>query len=99
MSQRSLGAFLNANDKSRVSCMEYKGHQSVEELSEFVTGESPRCVVIVSAAFFDETLPSLLGDTNDRAFDARRTKSASKIGPLPEPSVTDFDAWPPVTST
>jgi hypothetical protein len=32
--------------------------------------ESPRCAVIVAAAFFDETLKSLLADSKDRSFSA-----------------------------
>lgn len=162
--------------------MQYKGHAKVEELSSLLGDESPRCAVIVSAAFFDETLASLLGDTTDRPFAARinnalawglltqdehddlhvlrqlrngfahdlrvtdfdstsaaqvaalklwttassalplgrvidgalhqllyvvgvigfrlqhRSKPASKVGPLPEPPITDTHAWPPVTN-
>jgi len=48
--------------------MEYKGNANVEEFSGFLKGESPRCAVIVAAAFVDETLGTLLGDTKDRSF-------------------------------
>lgn len=51
--------------------MEFKGHPAVEELSALLRGESPRCAVIVAAAYFDETLASLLGDTKDRPLSAR----------------------------
>jgi len=51
--------------------MEYKGHPGVEELSSLLRGESPRCAVIVAAAFFDERLKSLLADTTDSSFSAR----------------------------
>jgi hypothetical protein len=51
--------------------VQYKGHAKVEELSSLLSDESPRCAVIVSAAFFDETLASLLGDTTERSFAAR----------------------------
>ena len=51
--------------------MDYKGHDSVEELSALLKDESPRCLVIVSAAFFDETLGVLLGDTRERSFHAK----------------------------
>ena len=162
--------------------MEYKGHPGVEELSSLLRGESPRCAVIVAAAFFDETLKVLLADTNDLSFSAqikaaldwglltqnerddldalrqlrngfahdlrvtdfdatsqtkvaamntwqtasnakpldrviqtpldrllfvvgviafrlqKRTKPTSKSGPRPEPAITDWNEWPPVTS-
>lgn len=161
---------------------EYKGHPGVEELSSLLRGESPRCAVIVAAAFFDERLKSLLADTTDSSFSARikaalewglltrnehddldllrqlrngfahdlrvkdfdvtsearveamrtwqvasdarslarviqtpldrllfvvgviafrlqkRTKPTGKSGPRPEPAITDFKEWPPVTS-
>lgn len=51
--------------------MEYKGNSNVEELSALLKDESPRCAVIVSAAFFDETLGDKLGDTTERPFAAR----------------------------
>jgi hypothetical protein len=51
--------------------MRFQGHPNVEELSDLLKNESDRCVVIVAAAFFDETLAGLLGDTTDRAFNAR----------------------------
>jgi hypothetical protein len=162
--------------------VEFKAHSKMEELSSFLKEESPRCTVIVSAAFFDETLAGLLGDTNERSlfvrindalawglltqdehddlhviralrndfahdlrvkdFDAaatvkvaalklwttasralpldrvirtpadqllyvvgligfrlqHRTRPATRTGTLPEPPITDTDAWPPVTN-
>lgn len=162
--------------------MEFKGHPAVEELSTLLRGESPRCAVIVAAAYFDETLAGLLVDTRNRSFYARiddalewglltpnehadlhvlrelrngfahdlrikdfdlssgaraaslatwrvasaarslervlqtplgqllfvvgviafrlhkRNKPTEKSGPLPEPPMTDFASWPPVTS-
>jgi hypothetical protein len=51
--------------------VEYKGHPGVEELSSHLGAESPRCAVIVAAAFFDETLKALLADTKERSFSAR----------------------------
>jgi hypothetical protein len=58
--------------------IEYKGNKSVEELSGLLKEESPRGVVIVAAAFFDDTLARLLGDKKERSFfdrisDARRS--------------------------
>jgi hypothetical protein len=50
--------------------MEFKGHPHVEELSSLLRDKSPRCAVIVAAAFFDETLKSLLADNKDRSFSA-----------------------------
>jgi hypothetical protein len=46
--------------------MEYKGHAKVEELATLLKDESARCAVIVAAAFFDETLSVLLGDSTER---------------------------------
>jgi hypothetical protein len=51
--------------------MRFQGHANVEELSELLKNESDRCIVIVAAAFFDETLARLLGDTTDRSLYAR----------------------------
>jgi hypothetical protein len=51
--------------------MEFRGHGKLEEVSEYLKDESPRCVVIVAAAFFDETLGAMLGDTKERAFATR----------------------------
>ena len=51
--------------------MKYKGHPNVEDLSGHLAAESPRCAVIVAAAFFDETLEALLADGTDRSFYAR----------------------------
>jgi hypothetical protein len=48
--------------------IEYKGNKSVEELSGLLKEESPRGVVIVAAAFFDDTLARLLGDKKERSF-------------------------------
>ena len=45
--------------------MEFKGHPSAEELSSYLREESPRCAVIVSAAYFDEALVRLLGDKKE----------------------------------
>src|SRR5271157_2943147 len=159
-----------------------KQNTGVEELASLLRGESPRCAVIVAAAFFDERLKSLLADTTDGSFSARikaalewglltrnehddldllrqlrngfahdlrvkdfdvtsearveamrtwqvakeawslarviqtpldrllfvvgviafrlqkRTKPTGKSGPRPEPAITDFKEWPPVTS-
>lgn len=162
--------------------MEFKGNPNLEQLSSHLAGESPRCAVIVSAAYFDVTLANMLGDAKDRSFYARiddglawgllapsehralhvirelrnsfahdprvtnfdndasakvasidiwttasdakglsrviqtplqqllfvvgviafrlqkRIRPPAKNGPLPEPSITDWAAWPPVTS-
>src|SRR5262249_52269534 len=51
--------------------VDFKGNTVVEEFSSFLKHESPRCTAIVSAAFFDETLGRLLGDTRDRSFHDR----------------------------
>lgn len=51
--------------------MEFRGQKNVEELSKLLRDESPRCAVIVAAAFFDETLARLLGDTSERSFYVR----------------------------
>jgi len=51
--------------------MEFKGDPNVEELWSYFQGESPRCLTIVGAAFFDETLARLLGDTKDRSLNDR----------------------------
>ena len=51
--------------------VEYKGDKNVEELSSLLKDESPRCLAIVGAAFFDETLARLLGDTQDRTLHKR----------------------------
>ena len=51
--------------------VEFKGNPNLEQLSSHLAGESPRCAVIVSAAYFDVTLASMLGDTKDRSFYAR----------------------------
>jgi hypothetical protein len=51
--------------------MEFKGDVNVEELWSYFRGESPRCLVIVGAAFLDETLKRLLGDTKDRSLNDR----------------------------
>ena len=48
--------------------VEYKGNKNVVELSALLQRESPRCLAIVGAAFFDETLARLLGDTKERCF-------------------------------
>ena len=45
--------------------MEYKGHPIVEDLSSHIESESPRCAVIIAAAFFDEALAKLLGDKKE----------------------------------
>ena len=47
--------------------MEAKGDKNIEELWSFLRGESPRCLAIVGAAFFDETLRHLLGDKEKRS--------------------------------
>ena len=54
----------------------FKGNPTVEEFWGFLKGESPRCVAIVSAAFFDETLGRLLGDTRGRRFRDRIDEAA-----------------------
>jgi hypothetical protein len=51
--------------------MEFKGNKNVEELSDLLKDESPRCAVIVAAAYFDEKLAEKLGDTTERSFAAR----------------------------
>jgi hypothetical protein len=51
--------------------LEFKGHSNVEELSSHLRGETPRCDVIVSAAYFDQTLGKMLGDTQERSFFTR----------------------------
>ena len=51
--------------------MEFKGHPSAEELSSYLRDESPRCAVIVAAAYFEEALGRLLGDKKDRPFAVR----------------------------
>jgi hypothetical protein len=51
--------------------MEFKGNKKVEELSDLLKDESPRCAVIVSAAFFDEALAGKLGDKSDRPLSVR----------------------------
>ncbi|MCH7989821.1 MAG: hypothetical protein IID46_11825 [Planctomycetes bacterium] len=51
--------------------MRFAGNANVAELSDLLKDESERCVVIVAAAFFDETLARILGDTNERSFYAR----------------------------
>jgi Domain of unknown function (DUF4145) len=51
--------------------LEFKGNAVVEELSSHLQGESPRCTVIVAAAYFDENLAGLLGNKKDRSFAAR----------------------------
>lgn len=51
--------------------MRFAGNASIEELSDLLKDESDRCVVIVAAAFFDETLARILGDTSDRSFSSR----------------------------
>ena len=70
--------------------MEYKGHPGVEELSSLLRGESPRCAVIVAAAFFDERLKSLLADTTDSSFSAR-IKAALEWGLLTRNEHDDLD--------
>ena len=70
--------------------MEYKGHPGVEELSSLLRGESPRCAVIVAAAFFDESLKALLADTKDRSFSAR-VKAAVEWGLLTQSEHDDLD--------
>lgn len=49
----------------------FKGQKHLEELSVLLKDESPRCTVIVSMAFLDETLARLLGDEVDRSLFAR----------------------------
>jgi len=51
--------------------MRFKGHTNAEELSDFLKNESDRCVVIVAAAFFDETLGRLLGERTERPLNSR----------------------------
>jgi hypothetical protein len=51
--------------------VEFKGQPNVEELSSQLKGETPRCAVIVSAAYFDETLARMVGDTQERSFFSR----------------------------
>ena len=70
--------------------MEYKGHPGVEELSSYLVAESPRCAVIVAAAFFDETLKALLADTKERSFSAR-IKDALEWGLLTQSEHDDLD--------
>ncbi|MBI3469624.1 MAG: hypothetical protein HY000_42030 [Planctomycetes bacterium] len=69
--------------------MQYKGNARVEELSSLLAGESPRCAVIVSAAFFDETLAALLGDVTERPF-AVRIKDALAWGLLTQDEHDDL---------
>jgi hypothetical protein len=71
--------------------VEYKGRPGVEELSRLLASESPRCAVIVSAAFFDETLASLLADATDRSLYAR-IKLALEWGLLSQNEHDDLDA-------
>ena len=47
--------------------LEFKGDTNVEELWSYFSGETPRCLAIVGAAFFDETLARLLGDSGERS--------------------------------
>jgi hypothetical protein len=51
--------------------MQFQGDENVEELSQLLGKETDRSVVIVAAAFFEETLGRLLGDTGQRSFYAR----------------------------
>lgn len=51
--------------------VQFKGHPNVEELSDLLKEESSRCAVIVSAAFFDDTLATLMEDTVERSFFVR----------------------------
>jgi hypothetical protein len=51
--------------------IEANGDKNVEELWSFLRGESPRCLAIVGAAFFDETLGRLLGDKEERSLYVR----------------------------
>lgn len=48
--------------------VQFRGHRDVETFSGLLEDESPRCAVIVSAAYFDETLERLLKDTTERSF-------------------------------
>jgi hypothetical protein len=41
--------------------MRFKGSKAIEEFWSFLENESPRCVSIVVAAYFDERLRALLG--------------------------------------
>jgi hypothetical protein len=67
VSRRVRGVVIDPQSQKEVT-LEFKGNAVVEEFSSLLKGESPRCVAIVCAAFFDETLGVLLGDKQDRAF-------------------------------
>jgi hypothetical protein len=57
--------------------MEFKGHQDVEGLSTQLKGESSRCAVIVTAAFFDEKLKTLLEERTSRSDLSTHIKNAT----------------------
>jgi hypothetical protein len=71
--------------------MEFKGNAWVEEFSSYLKGESARCIAIVAAAFFDETLGSLLGDTKERSFQVR-INDARGYGLLTQNEFCDLNA-------
>lgn len=62
---------MDRTEQRRVAMMEAKGDKNVEELWSFLKGESPRCLAIVGAAFFDETLGRLLRDKRERSLHDR----------------------------
>ncbi len=66
---RAVRIARSANEWRKV--MRFKGDVNVEALSDLLKDESDRCVVIVAAAFFDETLARLLGDRTDQPLNSR----------------------------
>jgi hypothetical protein len=71
--------------------VEFKGHPILEDLSSHLGAESPRCAVIVAAAFFDETLKTLLADDKERSFFAR-IKDGLEWGLLRQDEGADLNA-------
>lgn len=70
--------------------MEFKGHKNLEELTGLLKGESPRCLVIVAAAFFDEQLKTVLEDNTSQSF-AVRIREGLKWGVLTQFEHDDLD--------
>ena len=69
--------------------MEFKGHSNLEVISTLLRDESPRCAVIVAAAFFDETLKTMLEDTKEHSF-AFRIDDAIRWGLLTQDEHDDL---------
>jgi hypothetical protein len=69
----------------------FEGQPDVKELSDLLKDESPRCAVIVAAAFFDQTLRKSLGETKDQKSFAQRVKAALEWGLLTQDEHDDLD--------